>query len=99
MEALTVVNWAFHEDVGTGWKFTPSPNPEGIIFLDAGYHWISWRGKSLDRLTFDLGLSGNKLEKIEFTCEFLCSVCVCVCKGEAGHMTCHVTGCNIYSSD
>ena len=63
---MTVYSWVYHQQVGTGWKFTPSPDPNGYINLESGYHWITWTGSSCEPVTFDLGVSGVKLEKMEF---------------------------------
>ena len=66
------MNWAFHEQLGTGWKFSPSPDENGVIKLgSSGFSWISWSGRSQDPMTLDLGVSGVKLEKIEFTCKLV----------------------------
>lgn len=70
VEDMVVINWGFHNQRGTGWKFTPSPDRSGRIHLHTGSNWIAWSGKShKDPLTLDLGVSGVKLEKIDFTCE------------------------------
>lgn len=67
VEDVSVTNWAFHQHRGTGWKFVPSPSREGRISMQ-DYNWITWSGRSSEPVMFDLGVSGVKLERIEFTC-------------------------------
>lgn len=70
VENLGVINWGYHQQVGTKWKITPSPSPDGRINLQpTGYSWITWYSETKEPITFDLGVSGMKLAKIEFTCK------------------------------
>ena len=72
VENMTVVNCAFHQHRGTGWNFTPTPDQNGrISFTSDTFTWVTWSGRSHEPVTFDLGMSGVKLEKIEFTSKFV----------------------------
>ena len=65
-DTLTVINWQYHKQRGTGWKFIPSPNDNGVVSLDAALGWLHWTGSSIDPISFDIGVRGVQLEKIEF---------------------------------
>ena len=71
VETLTVINWQFHQQRGTGWKCIPSPNENGVISLDSALGWLNWTGSSGDPIMFDVGARGVQLEKIEFTGKIL----------------------------
>ena len=63
---MTVVNWPYHQQHDTPWRFVPPPDPAGVINLNSAYHWLSWSGSTRDPLTFDLG-GPRILEKLEIT--------------------------------
>ena len=67
IDTLTVLNWQFHQQRGTGWKCIPSPNENGVISLDSALGWLHWTGSSGDPITFDIGVRGVQMEKMEFT--------------------------------
>ena len=67
VETLTVLNWQFHQQRGTGWKCIPSPSENGLISLDSALGWLHWTGSSGDPISFDIGVRGVQLEIIEFT--------------------------------
>ena len=80
IEALTVLNWQFHQQRGTGWKCIPSPRENGVVSLDSALGWLHWTGSSGDPISFDVGVRGVQLEKIEFTSKkkklvYTCEVC------------------------
>lgn len=54
VDTLTVLNWQFHQQRGTGWKCIPSPNENGVIALDSALGWLHWTGSSGDPITFDI---------------------------------------------
>ena len=66
---LTVINWQFHQQRGTGWKCLPSPNQNGVVSLDSAVGWLNWTGSTGNPISFDVGMGGAPLEKIEFTGE------------------------------
>ena len=69
---MLVVNWGYHQQRGTGWSFIPGPDMNGRIHLRPDDHsWVTWSGKSREPVTLDLGVTGVKLEKMEFTSEWL----------------------------
>lgn len=67
VDTLTVINWQYHQQRGTGWKFIPSPSENGVVSLDSALGWLHWTGSSSDPISFDIGVRGVQLEKIEFT--------------------------------
>lgn len=72
-----VANWAFYQQRGIGWSFIPAPDLNGRIHLQPDDHnWVTWSGQSRDPVTLDLGVTGVKLEKMEFTSES--KICIIV---------------------
>jgi len=46
IDAMQVVNWPYHQQKDTPWRFVPPPDPAGVINLNSAYHWLSWSGST-----------------------------------------------------